>query len=88
MLFTQPTCFKTGCVCVCPWVLVFVILDKKVRYSFFVFLRLISSIYFYLLVFIYDSVVGIKQVMFGGEEFENWKENLTSEDSGFSVHKI
>ncbi|KAM3237987.1 putative protein isoform X1 [Capsicum annuum] len=32
--------------------------------------------------------VGIKQVVFGGSEFENWKENLTSEDAGYSVHKI
>ncbi|MED6158874.1 hypothetical protein PIB30_037050 [Stylosanthes scabra] len=35
-----------------------------------------------------SDFVGIKQVMFGGEAYENWKENLTSEDSGFSVHKI
>ncbi|RYR55176.1 hypothetical protein Ahy_A06g030423 isoform D [Arachis hypogaea] len=34
------------------------------------------------------SFVGIKQVVFGGEEYENWNENMTSEDSGFSVHKI
>ncbi|XP_069146382.1 uncharacterized protein [Solanum lycopersicum] len=32
--------------------------------------------------------VGIKQVVFGGSEFENWKENMTSEDAGYSVHKI
>ncbi|XP_030529910.1 uncharacterized protein LOC115740553 isoform X2 [Rhodamnia argentea] len=32
--------------------------------------------------------VGIKQVVFGGSEFESWKENLTSEDMGYSVHKI
>ncbi|KAJ0090600.1 hypothetical protein Patl1_13415 [Pistacia atlantica] len=32
--------------------------------------------------------VGIKQLVFGGSEFENWKENLTSEDAGCSVHKI
>ncbi|GAV62182.1 DUF3531 domain-containing protein [Cephalotus follicularis] len=33
--------------------------------------------------------VGIKQVVFGGSEFENWKESLTSEDAGYSsVHKI
>ncbi|KEH19305.1 oxidoreductase/transition metal ion-binding protein, putative [Medicago truncatula] len=36
----------------------------------------------------FDSFVGIKQVVFGGEEFENWKEDLTSEDSGYGVHKI
>lgn len=35
-----------------------------------------------------SDFVGIKQVVFGGEEFENWKENLTSEDSGYGVHKI
>ena len=35
-----------------------------------------------------NSYVGIKQVVFGGSEFENWRENLTSEDAGFSVHKI
>lgn len=34
------------------------------------------------------SYVGIKKVVFGGSEFENWKENLTSEESGFRVHKI
>ncbi|WCJ42625.1 hypothetical protein M5689_023422 [Euphorbia peplus] len=32
--------------------------------------------------------VGIKQLVFGGSEFENWKDNLMSEDAGFSVHKI
>jgi len=26
--------------------------------------------------------------MFGGEEFQNWKEDLTSEDSGYGVHKM
>ncbi|GMN50694.1 hypothetical protein TIFTF001_019843 [Ficus carica] len=31
---------------------------------------------------------GIKQVVFGGKEFENWKENLTTEDAGYSVHTI
>lgn len=36
----------------------------------------------------FDSFVGIKQVVFGGEEFENWKEDLTSEESGYGVHKI
>ncbi|KAL5070748.1 hypothetical protein RYX36_021635 [Vicia faba] len=35
-----------------------------------------------------SDFVGIKQVVFGGEEFENWKEDLTSEDSGYGVHKI
>ncbi|KAL1315196.1 hypothetical protein HN51_041974 [Arachis hypogaea] len=35
-----------------------------------------------------SDFVGIKQVVFGGEEYENWNENMTSEDSGFSVHKI
>lgn len=34
------------------------------------------------------SYVGIKQVTFGGSEFENWTENLKSEDVGYSVHKI
>lgn len=32
--------------------------------------------------------MGIKQVVFGGDEFETWKENLKSEDAGCSVHKI
>ncbi|XP_010911857.1 uncharacterized protein [Elaeis guineensis] len=32
--------------------------------------------------------VGIKQVVFGGSEFENWKENFSSEDAGCSIHKI
>ncbi|ONH97863.1 hypothetical protein PRUPE_7G214800 [Prunus persica] len=35
-----------------------------------------------------SDFVGIKQVVFGGSEFENWKENLTSEDAGYSVHNI
>lgn len=35
-----------------------------------------------------SDFVGIKQVMFGGAEFENWKENLTSEEVGYSAHKI
>ncbi|KAJ9688231.1 hypothetical protein PVL29_014113 [Vitis rotundifolia] len=35
-----------------------------------------------------SDYVGIKQLVFGGDEFENWKENLTSEDAGWSVHKI
>lgn len=35
-----------------------------------------------------SDYVGIKQVVFGGSEFENWKENFTSEDAGFSTHKI
>ncbi|MCH96693.1 hypothetical protein A2U01_0017682, partial [Trifolium medium] len=32
--------------------------------------------------------VGIKQLVFGGEEFENWNEDLTSEDTGYGVHKV
>ncbi|KAK4602748.1 hypothetical protein RGQ29_011665 [Quercus rubra] len=35
-----------------------------------------------------SDMVGIKQLTFGGSEFENWKENLKSEDAGYSVHKI
>ncbi|XP_077210354.1 oxidoreductase/transition metal ion-binding protein (DUF3531) [Tasmannia lanceolata] len=35
-----------------------------------------------------SDYVGIKQLVFGGLEFENWKENLKSEDAGWSVHKI
>lgn len=35
-----------------------------------------------------SDFVGIKQLVFGGSEFENWKENLKSEDAGCSVHKI
>ncbi|XP_021742048.1 uncharacterized protein LOC110708262 [Chenopodium quinoa] len=35
-----------------------------------------------------SDFVGIKQVVFGGSEFENWKESLTVEDPGYSVHKI
>ncbi|KAI3814509.1 hypothetical protein L1987_14149 [Smallanthus sonchifolius] len=31
---------------------------------------------------------GIKQMVFGGSEYENWSPNLTSEDEGYSVHKI
>jgi hypothetical protein len=37
---------------------------------------------------VFYSFVGIKQLVFGGEEFENWKEDLTSEDTGYGVHKI
>lgn len=32
--------------------------------------------------------VGIKQVQFGGLEFENWNENMKTEEAGYSVHKI
>ncbi|CAK8570742.1 unnamed protein product [Lathyrus sativus] len=35
-----------------------------------------------------SDFVGIKQIVFGGDEFENWKEDLTSEESGYGVHKI
>ncbi|KAK6151907.1 hypothetical protein DH2020_014542 [Rehmannia glutinosa] len=35
-----------------------------------------------------SDYVGIKQVVFGGSEFENWKENLKTEDTGYSIHKI
>eukprot|EP00262_Sarcandra_glabra_P009900 TRINITY_DN2471_c0_g4_i1.p1 TRINITY_DN2471_c0_g4~~TRINITY_DN2471_c0_g4_i1.p1 ORF type:complete len:159 (+),score=22.97 TRINITY_DN2471_c0_g4_i1:222-698(+) len=41
------------------------------------------------LIQISSDYVGIKQLVFGGgSEFENWKENLQSEDAGYSVHKI
>jgi hypothetical protein len=36
----------------------------------------------------FNSYVGIKELVFGGSEFKNWKENLTSEYAGYSVHKI
>ncbi|KAF9613369.1 hypothetical protein IFM89_007447 [Coptis chinensis] len=35
-----------------------------------------------------SDYVGIKQLVFGGSEFESWKENMTSEAAGYSVHKI
>ncbi|XVE54134.1 hypothetical protein DITRI_Ditri03aG0056700 [Diplodiscus trichospermus] len=35
-----------------------------------------------------SDYVGIKQLVFGGSELENWKENLTTEDAGYSVHRI
>ncbi|XP_050377815.1 uncharacterized protein LOC126795041 [Argentina anserina] len=35
-----------------------------------------------------SDFVGIKQVVFGGTEFEHWKENMTSEEAGYTVHKI
>lgn len=35
-----------------------------------------------------SDYVGIKQVAFGGSEFENWRENLKTEDAGYSVHKV
>lgn len=44
-----------------------------------------SNVVFVLVV---SSYVGIKKVVFGGSEFESWKENMTSEESGFRVHKI
>jgi hypothetical protein len=34
------------------------------------------------------SHVGIKQVQFGGLEFENWDDELKTEEAGYSVHKI
>ncbi|KAB2019353.1 hypothetical protein ES319_D08G292600v1 [Gossypium barbadense] len=35
-----------------------------------------------------SDYVGIKQLVFGGSELENWKESLTTEDAGYSVHRI
>ncbi|CAA3016457.1 dna-directed rna polymerase i subunit rpa2 [Olea europaea subsp. europaea] len=35
-----------------------------------------------------SDYIGIKQVVFGGSEFENWRESLKSEDAGYSIHKI
>ncbi|KAJ8750890.1 hypothetical protein K2173_016071 [Erythroxylum novogranatense] len=35
-----------------------------------------------------SDYIGIKQLVFGGTEFENWNENFTSEDADCSVHKI
>ncbi|KAL1210644.1 hypothetical protein V5N11_006960 [Cardamine amara subsp. amara] len=35
-----------------------------------------------------SDYVGIKKVVFGGSEFESWKDNMTSEETGFRVHKI
>lgn len=35
-----------------------------------------------------SDYIGIKQVVFGGSEFENWREDLKAEDAGYSVHKI
>ncbi|XP_057985684.1 uncharacterized protein LOC110635879 isoform X2 [Hevea brasiliensis] len=35
-----------------------------------------------------SDYVGIKQMVFGGSEFETWKESLTSEDAGCSIHQI
>ncbi|KAL6221037.1 hypothetical protein ACLB2K_008789 [Fragaria x ananassa] len=37
---------------------------------------------------IISDFVGIKKLVFGGTEFEHWKENLTSEEAGYTVHKI
>ena len=53
-------------------------------------LQPIDSICSYLLTlgFSFASFVGIKQLTFGGSEFENWKENWTSEDANCSVQKI
>ncbi|XP_017982660.1 PREDICTED: uncharacterized protein LOC18588448 isoform X3 [Theobroma cacao] len=35
-----------------------------------------------------SDYIGIKQLVFGGSEFENWKEDLTTEDAGYTVHRI
>ncbi|KAK1312723.1 hypothetical protein QJS10_CPA07g00913 [Acorus calamus] len=35
-----------------------------------------------------SDYIGIRQVVFGGSEFGNWKESLTAEEAGCSVHKI
>ncbi|XP_028124493.1 uncharacterized protein LOC114321521 [Camellia sinensis] len=35
-----------------------------------------------------SDYIGIKQVVFGGSEFENWRDDLKAEDAGYSVHKI
>ncbi|KAG4189775.1 hypothetical protein ERO13_A08G244600v2 [Gossypium hirsutum] len=35
-----------------------------------------------------SDYIGIKQLLFGGSELENWKESLTTEDAGYSVHRI
>ncbi|XP_022888691.1 uncharacterized protein LOC111404159 isoform X2 [Olea europaea var. sylvestris] len=35
-----------------------------------------------------SDCIGIKQVVFGGSEFESWRESLKSEDAGYSIHKI
>lgn len=35
-----------------------------------------------------SDYIGIKKLVFGGLEFQNWKENLTSEDAGYSSHRI
>jgi hypothetical protein len=32
--------------------------------------------------------LGIKQVCFGGSEFESWNGNLNTEEAGYSVHRI
>ncbi|KAL5227700.1 hypothetical protein ABZP36_015965 [Zizania latifolia] len=32
--------------------------------------------------------VGIKQVQFGGSEFDNWSDDLKTEEAGYSVHKV
>jgi hypothetical protein len=34
------------------------------------------------------SHLGIKQVRFGGSEFESWNDSLNTEEAGYSVHKI
>ncbi|KAL4194481.1 hypothetical protein AMTRI_Chr05g59510 [Amborella trichopoda] len=35
-----------------------------------------------------SDYVGIKQVVFGGSEFEDWKEGMTSDEAEYSMHKI
>ncbi|KAL9274595.1 hypothetical protein AKJ16_DCAP09624 [Drosera capensis] len=40
------------------------------------------------LIQISSDYVGIKQVVFGGSEFETWKENMSTDDPCYSVHKI
>ncbi|KZV29639.1 Ribonuclease P protein component 3 [Dorcoceras hygrometricum] len=35
-----------------------------------------------------SDYIGIKKVMFGGTEFGTWSENLTTEEAGYTIHKI
>ncbi|XP_073031809.1 uncharacterized protein [Primulina eburnea] len=35
-----------------------------------------------------SDYIGIKQVIVGGTEFGNWSDNLTTEEAGYTTHKI
>lgn len=61
--------------------------DICISSDIFDLLEILLKLHIFLYFMLY-SFVGIKQVVFGGSEFEHWKENMTSEEAGYTVHKI